>query len=172
MANASEAFLNSFLEQTAEQGELNTEYFICPELEEAPANIVDYQLRSGMSASKDGEEEKPWVMLSFKWDVDDQSAREAVGRDNVHVYGQPIFLSITPDGKLDSVNNQSLGRLLKLFNTDITGMSMKEIFESFKGQRATVKIGHRALTMKDGSPLLDEAGEQRYSAEVVAVGAL
>jgi len=167
---SSEALLASFLAATNEVAELNTEYLLCPELDSVPATIVDYQLKTGMSTAKDGEGEKPWYMLSFQYEVDSAEAREVMARDKVMVYGQPIFLAVEPDFSLHPTNNQGLGRLIKLFDIDMAGLSIKEIFEAFKGQYCSVKVGHRALSMKDKSPLLDDEGNQRYSAEVMAVG--
>lgn len=168
---SAENFLNSFLAQTNETAELNTEYFICPELEEAPATVSDYQLKSGMSKGKDGESERPWVALTLQWDINSPEAREATQRDTVKVYGQPVFLAITEQGQLDPVNNQALGRLYKLFGIDVSGLTIKEMLDCLKGQYASVKVKHRALINKDKEPLLDDEGNQRYSAEVVAVGA-
>lgn len=166
---SAQEMLNSFLDQTVEAAELNTEYKLCPEIESAPAIIEDVTFNSGSRASKDGEAEEPWVSAQFKYKVDSQEAREELGRDTVIVSGSPLFLNFEKDGTLSVPNNQPLARMVKLCGIEIQGLSVRQIFECFKGQPVTVKVTHRALT-KDKQPLLDEEGNQRYMAEVSGVG--
>lgn len=160
--------LNSFLEQTVDSAEMNTEYLLCPELEDVPVIVKKYQIRNGTSV-RDGIE-KPWFMMSLQYTIDSQEAREAVKRDEVTVYGQPIFLTVSEEGKLDMDNNQNLARTLKIFDIDIEGKTNKEIFDSFIGCYAIGKIAHSAMTDKNGEMMLDEEGNQRYRAEVTAIG--
>lgn len=160
--------LNNFLEQTVDSAEMNTEYLLCPELEDVPVIVKNYQIRNGTSV-RDGVE-KPWFMMNLQYTIDSQEARDTVKRDEVNVYGQSIFLTVSEDGKLDMDNNQSLARTLKIFNVDVEGKTNKEIFDSLIGCYAVGKVAHSAMTDKTGAAMLDEEGEQRYRAEVTAIG--
>lgn len=170
MENLLKDILNQTVETENEEGQLNSEYFICPELEDVPVTVKDYTFRSGTYTSKAGEE-KIWSSLTLQYDVDSQEAREEMKRDEVVVYGSSIFLSIDAETlKLDPDNNQSLARTLKIFGLSIEdGMTVAEIFESFKGGYCMGKVTHRAMENKDG-PVLDEEGNQQYGAEVSAIG--
>jgi len=160
--------LNSFMEQTVDSAEMNTEYLLCPEVEDVPVIVKDYQIRNGTSV-RDGVE-RPWFMVSLQYTIDSQEAREAVKRDEVIVYGLPIFLTVSEEGKLDMDNNQSLARTLKIFDIDIEGKTNKEIFDSFIGCYAIGKVSHSLMVDKAGEAMLDEEGWQRYRAEVTAIG--
>lgn len=166
---SAEALLNNFLDSSvAEGGELNTQYLMCPELSAAPASITKWDVKTGTFTDKKTGEERQWAILQLTWNIDSEEAREATKRDEVNV-NQSVSLSLTSEGKLDTDNNQTLGRLAKMFDLDI-GTSVRDLFNSFIGQFAYVKVTHRALTNKAGEALLDEEGNQRYSAEVTGVG--
>ena len=167
---SAEALLNNFLDSAVSQtGELNTEYLLCPELDAAPASIEKWDVKTGTFTDKKTGEERQWAILQLTWNVDSPEAREVVKRDDVKV-GQSVSLSLTAEGRLDPDNNQALGRLCKLFDLEIGSMAVRELFNSMIGQFAYVKVAHRALVNKDKEALLDESGNQRYSAEVVGVG--
>lgn len=168
---SAENLLNSFLETTVETAELNSEFLLCPEMEDVPVTVKDSTFRIGTYVGKADGEEKIWANLSLQYVVDSAEAREAVKRDEVIVYGAPIFLTIDPETmQLDPDNNQALARTLKVFGLTVEpGMSVKEIFDSFIGGYCIAKITHRAMENKEGA-ILDEEGNQRYSAEVSAIG--
>ena len=160
--------LNSFLETANDEAEFNTEFLLCPEIESAPATLEKQSVRTG-TFTRDGEE-RQWAMLDLEWNVDSQEAREFLGRDKV-IVRQTVSLTLNDEGKLDQNNNQSLGRLFKLFEINRADFPhYGAMFEALIGQYAQVKVKHRALTQKDKSPLLDDEGNQRYAAEVVSVG--
>jgi hypothetical protein len=161
--------MQSFLESTLDQAEYNDKTLICPELDSVPASIDKWDLQAGTFMDSSTQEEKPWAMLNLQWNVDSQEAREHCKRDKV-IVRQTVSLSLTPDNKLDKDNNQPLIRLCNMFKIDYKGSKPKAIFESFTGQFAYLKVRHRALINKQKEPLLDEEGNQRYSAEVVGVG--
>ena len=165
---SAEALLNNFLDSSvAEGGELNTQYLLCPELDAAPASITKWDVKTGTFTDKGGEE-RQWAILQLTWNIDSEEARQATKRDEVTV-NQSVSLALTSEGKLDPDNNQALARLAKMFDLDI-GVSVRELFGSFIGQFGYVKVAHRALVNKQKEALLDEEGNQRYSAEVVGVG--
>jgi hypothetical protein len=162
---SSESLLNSFMESTEAVGELSTEYLLCPELDSCPATIKEVKFDEG--SKNNGEKEVPWLAFTLRFNVDSEEAREVTGRDEVLVWGGRNFLALTPDNQIDPLNNQGLARLVKLFNLE--GLDFKELFDSFPGQYCSVKVKHRALSNKEG-PILDEEGNQRFLAEVTAVG--
>lgn len=170
MASAAKELLDNFLDSTVETAELYTEYFLCPVFDSVPASIKEVEFNTGMAKSKNGEEEKPWFSVQFKYDIDSQEAREAVHRDTVTLPGRPIFLNLDKDGKIDPINNQTIARMIKMFGIDISGMSVRAIFDSFKGQYVTARVIHRELKDKDGNYLLDDEGKIRVAAEVSNIG--
>lgn len=166
---SAENLLNSFLETTQDEGQFETEYKLCPELDAAPATVKKYDVKAGTYTNKQGEE-AAWCNLTLTWDVDSQEAREAIGRDEVNVR-QAIMLSFEKGTtKLSKTDNLALGRLLKIWDLDASGISLKDLLESLIGQYAVVKVAHRPMIGKDKAQLTDDEGNPRFAAEVVAVG--
>ena len=169
---SAEQLMADFLATEGAEEELSLEYPLCPELEDVPVTVQKHQFRMGTYIVKEGYpdagEERIWANLSLQFLVDSDEAREAIKRDEVILFGSSIRISIK-DGKLDPNNNQALARTLKVFGLTSTELSMQELFDSFTGTSAIGKITHRALENKEGA-ILDEEGNQRYGAEVSALG--
>ena len=162
------AFLQSVTSAEIEQ-ELNTVYYLCPEKEDARLVIDSYELADGTSKSEDGETEKPWVNLIFKYEVDDQAVRDDAGMDKVIVRGKAIFLNLTPQGKLDPARNQALARRFKVLGVETVRSTLLESLNACVGKMVTGKIVHTTLTDKHGAVLTDDEGNDRIVAEVTAI---
>ena len=149
--------------------EFNTDYLLCPELDSAFGTISDIKFTSGTWTERDTQKERIWANLQLLWSIDSDEAREATKRDKVTV-AQPLMLNFTDEGDLDKTNNQPLARLLKMFSIQASEhKDLQSLFNAFKHQTGYVKVKHRFLVNKEKEPLLDESGNQRVSAEVVAV---
>ena len=165
---SAEQLVADFLATTVESSEMNTEYKLCPELEEAPLTVKGTELRAGTYQDSASGEERAWYSLSVEYSVDSPEAREEMGRDEVVVYGS-VFLTVK-DGELDMENNQQLAKLLKIFDINPTELTIQEIFDSLIGNYCVGKITHVAQ-MKKKEPVLDDEGNPKYNAEVTMVSA-
>jgi len=165
---SAEALLEGFLQQTVDSAELNTEFLLCPELEGVPVTVKKWDIKTGTYNDKEGVE-KAYYNLTIQYIVDSEEARAELSRDEVVVYGSSVFLTVSEEGKLDLQNNQMLARTLRVFDCPVENLTNKEILDSLIGCYGVGKVTHRALSNKAG-PLLDEEGNQRYSAEVSAIG--
>lgn len=165
---SAESLLNKALNASDESQEFNTDYLLCPELDSAFGTITDWTFNSGTWTDAE-QKERIWANLQLRWDVDSQEAREAIKRDKV-IVSQPIMLAITDEGELDRDNNQQFARLMKLFSIKASDYgTLKDLFDAFKHQTGYVKVKQRGLTNKSKEPLLDDEGNQKFVAEVVAV---
>lgn len=165
----SEELVNSFLDAVNDDSAMNTEYLICPELESAPATVDKIEVSVGTYIDKKTQQEKKWANLQLVWDIDSEEAREATKRDKVSVR-QTIMLAFNKDETaLDNDNNVVLGRLLKMFEIDKAGKTNGQLFESFVGRFAYVKVVHRQILNKEKEIQYDADGNPRMMPEVVAV---
>lgn len=164
---SAEALLNKIMNTPAIQNdeEFNTEYALCPELDSAFGTVKDWKFTNGTWVDQEGKE-RIWANLQLRWEIDSDEARASMKKDIV-IVPQTIMLSITENGELDKDNNQQFARLMKLFS--IKPSEHANLFDAFKHQNGWVKVAHRALQNKAKEPLLDDEGNQRYVAEVVAV---
>lgn len=169
---SAEALLNTFLTETNDETAYESEYKLCPEIASAPAQIKKWDLKAGTYVDRNTQQEEVWARLQLSWTVDSPEAREAIGRDEV-VIRQNVMLSFERGtSRLDKNNNIALGRLFKLLDIDPVGLTNKEMFDCLVGKQAAVKVAHVALMKGKNDPMLDTEGNQVYSAEVTAVGAL
>jgi hypothetical protein len=165
----SEELVNSFLDAVNDDSAMNTEYLVCPELESAPATVEKIEVNVGTYTDKKTQQERKWANLQLVWDIDSEEARQVVKRDKVSVR-QTIMLAFNKDETaLDNDNNQTLGRLLKMFDIDKAGKTNGQLFESFVGRFAYVKVVQRHIQNKEKELQYDGEGNPRMMPEVVAV---
>ena len=167
---SAQELLTSFMDAEIGTEELNEEYFVCPELEDVPITVVDYDIRIGTYVDKATDEEKIWSNLILKFNVDSDEAREELKRDKVIVPGSPIFLRVNEETRqLDPDNNQPLAKLIKLFGLSMeAGATTQQLFESFKGCYCYGVIRQRDMINKDKEIVRDEEGNAKQVAEVVS----
>jgi hypothetical protein len=162
MATAAKSqLLENFLNNVVED-EVSDEYINCPEFEEATATVKGYIFNEGVSKSSDGEEEKPWLSLSLNFIINEQEARDVVGRDEVLVPAQ-FFLNTNAAGGLDIRGNEKLGKFLKVLNVPSAGRTAFEILEDLKGRSCLAKVRH--IARKN----LDENDNEIIDARVTAI---
>lgn len=161
---SAENLLNDFLTKATEEGELNSEYFLCPEFDKVSLEVKDWEVKAGTSTKNAENVEKPWAMLILRYKVDSEEARQKVKRDEVLVKSKPVFLSVNDDLTLNLDSNQQLARTLKIFELEMQG-TLQELFDSFIGCYVEGQITHRPMENKEGV-VLDEEGNTIYIAEV------
>ena len=85
---------------------------------------------------------KSGVTLEITWSIDDQSVKEALGRDTITVR-QGVMLDLTEGGSLDmgKGRNTQLGRLREAVKLNIPGQPFA--FSMLPGRLAKVKVEHR-----------------------------
>lgn len=90
--------------------------------------------------AKDGTSEG--LALDIPWTIDDQAAKEAVGRDKVIVF-QGIMLDLNDSGGLDTGKgaNVALGKLREAIGMNVPGQPFS--FRRIEGQVAKVKVSHK-----------------------------
>lgn len=85
---------------------------------------------------------KSGVTLEITWSIDDQSVKEALGRDTITVR-QGVMLDLTEGGSLDmgKGRNTQLGRLREAVKLNVPGQPFA--FSMLPGRLAKVKVEHR-----------------------------
>lgn len=85
---------------------------------------------------------KSGVTLEITWSIDDQSVKEALGRDTITVR-QGVMLDLTEGGSLDmgKGRNTQLGRLREAVKLNTPGQPFA--FSMIPGRLAKVKVEHR-----------------------------
>jgi hypothetical protein len=115
----------------------DTEYSPCPE-GEYTAQIVDVSARQ--INTKDGDER---IVLDVKWEVLDESVKQATGRDKTFVR-QSVFLDLTNSGHLDFSpgKNVQLSRLREACgqNEDGKPWSIRDLV----GSMCQIMVEHRS----------------------------
>ncbi len=105
-------------------------------------------------------EVKPWasrdgsssgLKVEVVWDIQDDSVKQALGRDTVRVRQQQM-LDLTDTGQLDFAKgkNVGLGRIREALGLNTPGEPFS--FGMIQGRMAKVKVSHRAA----GEDLYDE----------------
>lgn len=160
---SAEQLMQDFLDADGATEALSEEYLLCPELEDAPLEVQSYKLDAGTYIDKKSGEEKAWVKLVLKYEVESAEARKALNRDVVIVSSRPMFLTMA-GGKLDVLNNQALARTVKVLGGTTQNLSLREILEGLVGCTCEGRITHEVM-----GTLVDEEGNSRYNAEVTAI---
>jgi hypothetical protein len=161
--SASQELMNNFLDTVNEVGELESERVLLPDGLEANATIDKFELASGTSKSRDGEEERQWISVTFHFDLDSAEAREHIGRDKAIGIGRPMYLNFLEDRTLDPKNNVDLGKMLKICDINPTGLSTRDILNSLVNQYVRVRVVHRNYTPSGST-------EQKTAANVIVIG--
>lgn len=163
---SSDTLLENFLSATLDDT-LTTEYKLCPETVDTTLIVQEAIFKTGTSV-RDGEE-RVWAHITLRFLVNDEKVISTMKRDEVVVYGNTLFLNLTPKGALDPARNQPLAKTLKYCGIKPTkGMSLKEILESFEGAVVLGNIVHEP--MKRGKEvLLDTEGNVRLHATVPVI---
>lgn len=146
MANTS---LDDFLGTVSDVNDMEKERKICPEITTATGTILKIQPSTGTIGKGDRQGE-PWFGITPVWSIDDDDAKEYLGRDEVQVYGRMIFLSVDENLQLDKGDNPDLAVMLDMFEVNGDEMTNGEIFDALLGQSATVQVSH-AINEKNGN---------------------
>lgn len=96
---------------------------------------------------------KSGIALDIKYNIDDESVKEALGRTKVTV-NQSIMLDLTDAGTLDmgKGRNVSLGRLREAAGLNVPGKPFS--FRQLEGQPVKVRVEHRVYQPEGGEAVI------------------